>query len=68
MIGHQAITQERKPIQCAVLAKQTDIDQFVGIGFQDDSASVRPLRDVVCNSNDNDSGQTSHGKKKISKK
>jgi hypothetical protein len=67
MIGHQAVTQEPKPIQCAVLAKQTDIDQFVGIGFQDESASVPPLRDVVCNINDNDSGQTSHGKEKISK-
>ena len=68
VIGHQAIAKEGKAIQCAVLAKEVDIDELVGIAFEDEPARVCALRNVMWNVDGNDSGQTSHGAKTISEK
>jgi len=68
MIGHEAVTQNRKLIQCAAVAKEIQINPLVGIGFKNESTSVCALRNMVRNSNGNDSGQTSHGPKKISER
>ena len=68
MVGHQAVANQGKFVQCAVLAQEIDVDEFVGIGFKNESPRVCALRHVMCNVDSNDSGQTSHGRKNISEK
>ena len=68
VIGPEAVPKERKFVQCAVLAEEVDIYELVGIRFKNESARVCTLRHVMRKVNGNDSGQTSHGRKKISEK
>ena len=64
VVGHKAISEQRKTVQAALLAQEIQVDEAVGVGFQDVLASVASLSDVVRGVESDDVGETSHAYRK----
>jgi len=67
MAGHEAVAQKRKLIERAVLSKQVEVNQPVGIRIQNESAGIAALCNMMWHINSNHPRQTGHGKRKYQK-
>jgi hypothetical protein len=47
VVRHEAITDDRKGVDAAVGAEEVEVNQAVGIGFEDGLARVTALGDVI---------------------
>jgi hypothetical protein len=47
VIAHQAIPQNVQPIEARALLKQTHVDEAIAVRFENRSAGVAPLGEVV---------------------
>ena len=47
MIRHQAEAEHRQAVEPAVGVKELEVDEAIGVGFEDASAGVAALGDVV---------------------
>jgi hypothetical protein len=61
MVGHQAIANQRHPMEFNVLEQQIEINHAISIDVQDKSPRIPTLRDMVRYINGNDASQTCHG-------
>ena len=64
VVGHEAIAEQGKTVQPAVLAQEVQIDEAVCVGFQDVLAAIASLSDMVRGVESDDAGETGHENRK----
>jgi hypothetical protein len=47
VVGHEAIADQRESLDLAVGPEQVEVNQAVGIGFEDELTRVATLRDMM---------------------
>ncbi len=57
MIRHEAVAEQREAMEPAVMPKQLQINEAAGVGFQDESARIAALSDVMGCTNRDNAGQ-----------
>src|ERR1039457_6428212 len=60
VVGHEAIADQRESLDLAVGPEQVEVDQAVGVGFEDELARVAALRDMMGRAGCENGGKTSH--------
>ena len=60
VVGHEAITGQREAMDGAVVAEEVEIDQLVGVGFENGTAAIPSLGDVVRSVESDDASETCH--------
>ena len=60
VVRHEAITDDRKGVDAAVGAEEVEVDEAVGIGFEDGLARVAALGDVIGRISREDACETGH--------
>ena len=65
VVGHEAIAGQREAMDGAVLAEKVQVDEAVGIGFEDDAAPIASLGDVVRSVESDDASETGHYNSKV---
>jgi hypothetical protein len=60
VVRHEAVTEKGETMEPAVMPKQFQINEAAGVGFQDESARIAALSDVMRRINCDNAGQASH--------
>ena len=60
VVGHEAIADQRESLDLAVGPEEVEVDQAVGIGFEDELAGIAALRDMMGRVGGENTGKTSH--------
>lgn len=63
MIRHQAVTQQRKTVQFAILPQQLDISAAIRVIAQNHLPGIAALRNMMGNVSNDDTRQSSHAQK-----
>ena len=60
VVRHEAIADDREPLNLAIGAEEVKVNEAVGIGFENELARVAALGDVVRRIGGKDACQTGH--------
>jgi hypothetical protein len=60
VVGHEAIADQGESLDVAVGPEEVEVDQVVGIGFEDELVGVAALRDMMGRVDGENTGETSH--------
>ena len=63
VIRHQAVTDQREGVKPALALEQVEVDESVGIGFEDALARVSALCDMVRDIDCDDASESGHKRK-----
>ena len=67
VVGHEAIVGQRDTMDGVALAEKVELDEAVGIGFENDPASIASLGDVVRTVESDDASETGHYNRRCEK-
>jgi len=64
VIGHDAIADEREPMQAGIMPEQIQVNEALGVGCQNVLAGVPALSDMVRDIDSDHASQASHDSQK----